>query len=164
MSEHTDTDYHHDAATAYQADPPATIKPTLKLSEPTPRPSPRAWPLAARLAVAVLIIGLATVAALSLMSIHTAAVRANQASQQAAADQSSLTAMGRQLTAVQAKVAAPTKVYRPPAIYQHYGVCVSFSRNSGNGDLVDVNLTAPVMVAGQYSCAQGSFVSVVPAS
>jgi len=70
--------------------------------------------------------------------------------------------MGRQLTAVQAKVAAPAEVYRPPAIHQHYGMCVSFSRNTGNGDLVDVNLTAPVMVAGQYSCAQGTFVSVVP--
>src|SRR5260370_3796874 len=138
MSEHTDTDYHHDAATAYQADPPATIKPTLKLSEPTPRPS-RAWPLAARLAVAVLIIGLATISAMSLMSIHTVTARANQASQQAAADQSSLAAMGRQLTAVQAKGAGPAQGYRPPAISPHYGGGVSFPPNTRPGDPVGVH-------------------------
>jgi hypothetical protein len=83
--------------------------------------------------------------------------------QLASAEAASLASMGRQLAAVQAKVAAPAKVYRPPAIYQHYGMCVSFSRNTGNGDLVDVNLTTPQVSAGSYTCNQGTFVSVVPA-
>src|SRR5260370_33974565 len=146
MSEHTDTDYHHDAATAYQADPPATIKPTLKLSEPTPRPS-RAWPLAARLAVAVLIIGLATISAMSLMSIHTVTARANQASQQAAADQSSLAAMGRQLTAVQAEVAAPAQGYRPPALHPASWGCGSVARHSRDPDPASANPEPPLVVS-----------------
>jgi hypothetical protein len=159
--QHGNGEYHH--APPAQADIPATLKPTLKLSEPTPRPS-RSWPLAARLAVAVLVIGLATVAALSLMSIRTVTARANQAGQQAAAESVSLAAMGRALSTVQAKVAAPAPRLHLPASLAHYGVCVSFSRNTGNGDLVDVNLTTPSVSAGSYSCPQGgSLVSVVPA-
>lgn len=151
---HGNGDYHH----APPDHPPAPVRPLLTLSEPSPRPS-RAWPLTARLAVAVLIIALAAVTAMSLISIRTATAKASQASQLASAEAVSLGSMGRELAALQAKVATPAKVYRPPAIYQHYGFCVSFSRNTGNGDLVDINLTAP---QGSYACGQGNFVSVVP--
>jgi hypothetical protein len=143
-------------------DAPAPIKPTLKLSEPTPRPYPRAWPLTARLAVAVLVIGLTTIAALSLISIRTVTAKASQASQLAAAEAASLASMGRQLAAVQAKVGAPVKPYRPPAIYQHYGVCLTRTTNSATGDLANITLVAPVLTGGSYSCPQGNFVSVVP--
>jgi hypothetical protein len=132
-------------------------------ARPSPR-QPRPWPLAARLAVAVLVIALAAVSAMSLIALHTVSKRATQASHIANSQQSSLNTMRGQLAALQAKVAVRTKIYRPPAIYQHYGVCVSFSRNTGNGDLVDVNLTSPQVVGGQqYGCSQGTFVSAVPA-
>ena len=141
---------------------PDPIKPVLKLSDPSPRQS-RAWPLTARLAVAVLIMGLATITGMSLISIRTAAAKASQASQAASQQQGTINALRSQLAAVQAKVGVPVKPFRLPAIYQHYGICVSFSRNTGTGDLVDVNLTTPTVSAGSYSCGQGSLVSVVPA-
>jgi hypothetical protein len=143
------------------AQPTATYGITPPSHQPHAR---RPWPLAARLALGVLtaVLGAALIAAL--IAVRAVSVRASRASQQAAAEAVSLAALGRELAAVQAKVAAPAKVYHLPAIYQHEGFCVSFSRNSGNGDLVDVNLTAPQVVAGQYTCPQGAFISVVPRS
>jgi hypothetical protein len=150
MTHTADTEYHHD------------VPASLTISPPKPD-SPRAWPLAARLAVAVLFLALAAVTTMSLITISKVNTRTVQASNLASTEAGQLASMGRQLAAAQAKISAPVKAYRPPAVYRHYGICVSFGRNTANGDLVDVNLTAPSVSAGQYTCGQGSFVSVVPA-
>ncbi len=156
---HGNGEYHH-----APPDPPEPIRPVLKLSEAAPRQS-RAWPLAARLAVAVLIIGLATGFAMSLISIGTVSKRANQASQQAAAEAASVASLGRQLQALQAKVSVPApapRPYRPPAIYQHYGVCLTRTTDNATGDLANITLAAPVVTGGSYACPQGNLISVVP--
>src|SRR5205807_1752127 len=124
-------------------DPPAPIKPVLKLSEPSPRPS-RAWPLTARLAVAVLVIGLATLFTMSLIAVDKVSARASRASQMASQQQGTINTLSRQLAEVQAKVATPAKVYRPPAIYQHYGICLVRTTDNATGDLANITLVTPV--------------------
>jgi hypothetical protein len=154
-----ETDYHHEVNAPPQQDVPAS----LTINPPKPHPHvPRGWPLGARLTVAVLIIALAAGFTMSLISLHNVSGKAAQASQQAAAEAASVASLGQQLARLQARVAIPAPVFHLPAIYQHYGFCVSFSRNTGNGDLVDVNLTAPQVAAGSYTCGQGNFVSVIP--
>lgn len=155
-----DNGQHHHAPP--QTPPQADIPATVKLSDPSPRAS-RAWPLSARLAVAGLIIVLATGLTMSLISIRTVTAKASQASQLASAEAASLATMGRQLAAVQAKVAAPVKAYHPPAIYQHYGICLVRTTDNATGDLANITLVTPVVNAGSYSCPQGNLISVVPA-
>jgi len=163
MTDQADTEYRQ----PQHEDIPFVVKPppgaTLNGKKPDAH-VPRPWPLAARLAVGVLVICMAAGVAASLMAIDTVSARASQASRLADSEAVSLAAMGRQLAAVQAKVATPAPKLRLPASLQHYGICVSFSRNTGNGDLVDVNLSAPQVVAGSYGCGQGTFVSAVPGS
>lgn len=147
-------------------DPPAPIKATVKINEPSPRQYPRAWPLTARLAVAVLIIGLVTISAGSLLALQKVSRRATAVSDIANSQQASLNTMRAQLAALQAKVGIPVqmpKPYRPPAILQHYGVCVVRAADPATGDLANVTLVTPVVNAGSYSCPQGNLVSVVPA-
>jgi hypothetical protein len=151
--------FHHEPI---HAEPAATYGITPPSSPPKREPR-RAWPLGARLAVAVLIIGLATIAAGSLISLQTVSRRATQASVMASAEAGTITSMRSQLAAVQAKVAIPAPVFHMPTVYRHYGLCVSFGRNTANGDLVDVTMTTPSVSAGSYTCGQGTFVSVVPA-
>jgi hypothetical protein len=157
-----DTDYHHEP----DVPRPAEVPGSLKLNPPKPVVHVRrAWTLAARLTVAVLIIGLAAVTALSLISLRTVSVRASKASVMASAEAGTIASMGRQLAQLQAKVGAPVqlpKPYRPPAILQHYGVCVAFGRDTSSGALVNVNLSTPQVNGGQVSCPQGTLVSVVP--
>jgi len=176
MSEQTDTEYQADQYTPYDngeyhhaaplhAEPAATYGLTPPSSPPKREPR-RAWPLSARLAVAVLIIGLATALTMSLILLHTLSGRATQASEMASAEAGTLARLSGQLATVQAKVDSPIvapKPYRPPAVLQHYGLCVSFGRNTANGDLVDVSMTRPTVSDGSYSCNQGTLVSVVPA-
>jgi hypothetical protein len=160
--QHGNGEFHH-APPPAQADIPASL---VKLSEPTPRQPIRAWPLAARLAVAVLIIGLATIAAGSLISLQTVSKRATQASVMASAEAGTVARLGSQLQALQTRVAVPVpapKPYRPPAVLQHYGMCVSFGRDTSTGALVNVNLTTPTVSGGSVNCSQGTLVSVVPA-
>jgi hypothetical protein len=175
MSEqHTaDTDYaeqyemQHENGQVHHAppDPPAPIQATVKINEPSPRQPKRAWPLTARLAVTVLIIGLATITAMSLIALQTVTKRATDTSNIANSQQASVNAMRGQLAALQAKVATPLqlpKPYKPPAVLQHYGVCVALGRDTSSGALTTVSLTAPTMTGGQVSCGSGTFVSVVP--
>jgi hypothetical protein len=150
-----DTEYHHDVPADLRINPPAAKKPDA--------PVPRAWPLAARLAVAVLIIGLAATTAGSLMALRRVSVTASQASQQASAEKGSVAALGRQLAAVQATVSVPPPKVRQPAIYQHYGICLVRTTDNATGDLANVTLASPAVTGGSYSCPQGTFVSVVPA-
>lgn len=157
---HDNGEYHHPAP--LHAEPAATYGLTPP-SSALPRQPRRAWPLAARLAVAVLVIGLGTVTTMSLIALHTVSKRATQVSQIANSQQSSLNTMRGQLAALQAKVGAPVKPYRPPAIYQHYGVCLVRTTDNATGDLANITLVTPVVNAGSYSCPQGNFVSVVPA-
>jgi len=157
--QHGNGQFHHEPI---HAEPAATYGITPASSPPKREPR-RAWPLGARLAVAVLIVGLVTIAAGSLISLQTAAKRATRASVMASAEAGTITSMRSQLAALQGKVAIPAPVFHMPAVYRHYGICVSFGRNTANGDLVDVNLTAPSVSAGSYTCGQGTFVSVVPA-
>jgi hypothetical protein len=159
---HDNGQFHHEPI---HAEPAATYGITPPSSSPKREPR-RAWPLGARLAVAVLIIGLATIAAGSLISLQTAAKRATQASVMASAEAGTVARLGSQLQALQTRVAVPVpapKPYRPPAVLQHYGMCVSFGRDTSTGNLTNVKLTTPLASAGQYSCPEGTFVSVVPA-
>ena len=77
------------AGTEYQQpsheDIPYSVKaPAATLNGTKPAGTPgRPWPLAARLAVGVLIIGLATLAATSLAALRHVSATASQASQQA---------------------------------------------------------------------------------
>lgn len=155
------TDTAHTADTEIgQHDVPASV--TINPPKPA-APGPRAWPLAARLAVAVLIIGLAATTAGSLMALRRVSVTASQASQQAAAEQGSVAQLSRQLAAVQVRISVPPPKVGQPAIYRHYGVCVVRTTDNATGDLANLTLATPVVTAGSYTCPQGSFVSVVPA-
>jgi hypothetical protein len=152
MTDTADTQYQ-------QHDVPASV--TINPPKPA-RPVPRAWPLAARLAVAVLIISLATGFTMALISLHTVSTKATQASQQAAAEAASLASMGRQLAAVQARVSVPPPKVHQPAIYQHYGICLVRTTDNATGDLANITLVTPVVTGGSYSCPQGNLISVVP--
>jgi Tfp pilus assembly protein PilV len=159
--QHGNGEFHHEPI---HAEPAATYGITPSSSPPKREPK-RAWPLTARLAVTVLIIGLATLTAMSLISLQAVSKRDTQANQLVNSEQASLNAMRGQLAAVQAKVATPLqlpKPYKPPAVLQHYGVCVALGRDTSSGALTTVSLTAPTMTGGQVSCGTGTFVSVVP--
>lgn len=58
------------------------------------------------------------------------------------------------LAALQARVGQPAPRLRLPASLQRYGVRVSSDRNTGNGNLVDVNITRPRSFAGSSSAPQ----------
>jgi hypothetical protein len=155
------TDTAHTADTEIrQHNAPASVT----INPPKPAAAvPRPWPLAARLAVTVLIIGLAATTAGSLMALRRVAVTASQASQQAAAEQGSVAALRHDMAAVQARVSAPPPKVAQPAIYRHYGICLVRTTDNATGDLANITLITPVVTGGSYSCPQGNLVSVVPA-
>lgn len=156
---HGNGEFHHPAP--LHAEPAATYGITPASSPPKREPK-RAWPLTARLAVAVLVIALAAGFTMSLISIRTVTAKASHASDIANSQQGTINALRSQLAAVQAKIGVPVEPYRPPAIYQHYGVCLVRTTDNATGDLANITLVTPVVNAGSYSCPQGNLVSVVP--
>lgn len=156
---HGNGEFHHPAP--LHAEPAATYGLNPPSSSP-PRRARRLWPLGALLTVGVLVICLAGGITMSLVAVDKVSARASQASQLASSEAASLASMGRQLAAVQAKIGAPVKPYRPPAIYQHYGICLVRTTDNATGDLANITLVTPVVNAGSYSCPQGNLISVVP--
>jgi hypothetical protein len=156
--QHGNGEFHHEPI---HAEPAATYGITPSSSPPKREPK-RAWPLAARLAVAVLIIGLATITVMSLISLRTVTKRATDASQIANSQQASLNTMRGQLAALQAKAATPAPKLHLPAGLQHYGVCLVRTTDNATGDLANITLVTPVVTGSSYSCPQGNLISVVP--
>jgi hypothetical protein len=147
---------------------------TYGINPPLPsslRRGPRPWPLAARLAVAVLVIGLATGFAMSLITLRSVSTRETRDSRtisqlsqalgvnasQTTQNGGSVSQLNRELSGVQARL----RSLLPPGL-AHYGVCLVRTTDNATGDLANITLVAPVVTAGSYTCPQGNFVSVVP--